>query len=139
MKLTYGQQDNSYLAAGEFDGLFKLVTEFYRVMDTEVFAKTIRDLHAKDLEESIDKLARFLSAWLGGPKLYREKYGPISIPGVHCPFHIDQEEHDAWLQCMQIALETQDYTQDFKDYLLAQLAVPARRIVEVNRQVRGAS
>ena len=139
MKLTYGQQNNSYLAAGEFDGLFKLVTEFYRVMDTEAFAKTIRDLHANDLEESIDKLARFLSAWLGGPKLYKDKYGPISIPGVHCPFHIDQAEHDAWLQCMQRALETQDYTDDFKEYLLAQLAVPARRILEVNRTFREAN
>lgn len=136
MKPTYGQQNNSYLAAGEFDGLFKLVTEFYRVMSTEPFAKIIRDLHPKDLEISIDKLARFLSGWLGGPKIFQEKYGSISIPRVHCPFHIDQAEHDAWLKCMKMALEKQSYEKEFKEYLLLQLAVPAGRILTVNRQQR---
>ena len=134
--MTYGTENHSYLAAGEFEGLFKLVTDFYEVMETEPFAKTIRNMHPKDLDESIDKLARFLSGWLGGPKLYQKKHGSISIPGVHRPFVIDMPEHDAWLKCMEMALIKQDYTQGFKIYLLEQLKFPAGRIVAVNRKNR---
>ena len=136
MKPKYGTENQSYLAAGEFDGLFKLVTDFYEVMSTEPFAKTIRDMHPQDLEVSIDKLARFLSGWLGGPKLFQKKHGSISIPGVHRPFVIDMPEHDAWLLCMEMALVQQDYTQEFRDYLLEQLKFPAGRIVAVNRKNR---
>ena len=136
MKSKYGTENQSYLAAGEFDGLFKLVTDFYEVMSTEPFAKTIRDMHPEDLEVSIDKLAHFLSGWLGGPKLFQKKHGSISIPGVHRPFVIDMPEHDAWLLCMEMALVKQDYTQEFRDYLLEQLKFPAGRIVAVNQKSR---
>lgn len=136
LKPEYGTKNQSYLAAGELEGLFRLVTDFYQIMETEPFAKTIRDMHPKNLEVAIDKLARFLSGWLGGPKLYQMKHGSISIPGVHRPFIIDMPEHDAWLKCMEMALVKQDYAQDFKDYLLTQLKVPASRIVAVNRKNR---
>ena len=136
MKANYGTENQSFLAAGEFDGLLKLVTDFYQIMDSEPFAKTIRDLHPRDLNDSIDKLARFLSGWLGGPKLYQTKYGSISKPGVHCPFVIDIPEHDAWLKCMEIALHKQVYTSEFKEYFLEQLKFPAGRIVAVNRENR---
>ena len=109
MKPAYGTKNQSFLAAGEFEGLFKLVSDFYEVMETESFAKTIREMHPQDLQESIDKLARFLSGWLGGPKLYQKKHGSISIPGVHKPFVIDMPEHNAWLKCMELALVKQDY------------------------------
>jgi hemoglobin len=105
-------------------------------METEPFANTIRSMHPKNLDESIDKLARFLSGWLGGPKLYQKKHGSISIPGVHRPFVIDMPEHDAWLKCMEMALVKQDYAQEFKVYLIEQLKFPAGRIVVVNRKNR---
>ena len=122
---SYGVEDASYQAAGQFEGLQSLCERFYFYMDTLPEAGTIRAMHKEDLTESIEKLARFLAGWLGGPKLYREKYGPIAIPRAHKHIPIGGDERDAWLLCMERALADQPYTDDFKQYLLEQLAVPA--------------
>ncbi|MGB1238107.1 MAG: group II truncated hemoglobin [Pseudomonadales bacterium] len=127
--MTYGTADASFIAAGGESGLRHLVEHFYREMDTLEEARAIRDMHPSDLTESIDKLARFLCGWLGGPKLYREKYGSISIPRAHSHLAIDETHRDAWLLCMERALTYTDYPEDFKAYLLRQLFVPANRCV----------
>ena len=126
--IEYGKLDASYRAAGGFDGLVELVERFYDYMDTLDCARHIRQMHPKDLTESKEKLARFLSGWLGGPKRYQEKYGPIRIPMVHMHLKVGEPERDAWLLCMQKALEDSHYHPDFKQYLLDQLAIPAERI-----------
>jgi len=127
--MEFGIKDNSYISAGGKPGLEFLVSQFYRQMDTLDQAKKIRKMHPADLRESEDKLVCFLSGWLGGPKLYKEKYGSISIPRAHQHLAISETEKDAWLLCMQKALESTDYSQAFKEYLLIQLAQPASRCV----------
>jgi hemoglobin len=124
---TYGQGDTSFQTAGGQSGIRKLVDDFYDVMATRGRAHKIRDMHPLDLEESRDKLTLFLCGWLGGPKLFRDKYGPISIPQAHRHLVIGPEERDAWLFCMAEALKLQPYPDDFNEYLLRQLAIPAER------------
>ncbi len=124
-KRKYGDGDASYQAAGGYEGLTRLCERFYFHMSDLPDAKTIRAMHKPDLTESTEKLARFLSGWLGGPALYREKYGPIAIPAAHGHLAIGIAERDAWLLCMEKALDDQSYEQDFKEYLLAQLYRPA--------------
>lgn len=125
-KKVYGQGDHSFQTAGGVEGIQALVEEFYHQMDIIPEAAHIRSLHPKDQSESIDKLARFLTGWMGGPSLYAEKYGSISIPGAHHHIDIGIAERDAWLLCMEKALHRQtDYPQDFRDYLLKQLSFPA--------------
>jgi hemoglobin len=128
MTKPYGFRDASFQAAGGEEGLRRLVDKFYEEMDRLPEAKVIREMHAPDLEEVKDKLARFLCGWLGGPRLFQEKYGPISIPMVHLPFPIGPAERDAWLLCMQKAVDVQPYEPGFKAYLMAQLAIPAERV-----------
>lgn len=125
--VSYGQQDHSFKTAGGFEGIKQLVDDFYSAMDTLPVAKHIRDMHSPNLDESRDKLTRFLTGWLGGPKLFSEKYGPIRIPVAHRHLSIGPAERDAWLACMQVAIDKQDFPQDFRDYLMAQLYVPAER------------
>ncbi|WP_338109369.1 group II truncated hemoglobin [Pseudomaricurvus alkylphenolicus] len=124
---AYGDGDASYQAAGQYEGLQRLSERFYHYMDTLPEATTIRAMHKDDLTESKDKLARFLSGWLGGPRLYREKYGPIAIPKAHSHLPIGVAERDAWLLCMEKALAEQPYAEDFKRYMIEQLFVPAER------------
>ncbi|UTW13749.1 group II truncated hemoglobin [Marinobacterium rhizophilum] len=123
----YGDGDTSYQAAGGIDGIRRLVDAFYDQMETLPQAADIRAMHRQDLAESRDKLSCFLSGWLGGPKLYREKYGPISIPAAHAQLRIGSLGRDAWLLCMEKALEQQPWADDFKRYLLRALSVPAER------------
>jgi hemoglobin len=129
----YGQKDGSFQAAGGEAGIRKLVETFYRVMAEREDARTIRDMHPKDLTITIDKLARFLCGWMGGPKLYSERYGGIAIPPAHAHVPIGEPEKLAWLACMSCALDEQDYEPEFKEYLMVQLAVPAGRIVTLQQ------
>lgn len=124
----YGVKDNSYKMAGELLGITQLVNEFYNNMATFKASKKIRDMHPEDLSLSKQKLTYFLSGWLGGPKLYAQHFGSINIPFAHKHMSIGHEESEAWLFCMQKAVDQQNYESAFKKYLMEQLRVPAERI-----------
>ncbi|MGE0826887.1 MAG: group II truncated hemoglobin [Candidatus Binatia bacterium] len=124
----YGEGDASFQAAGGEAGIRRLVDDFYDYMDTLPDARDIRAMHPSDLTVSRDKLARFLCGWLGGPKLFREKYGPITIPKAHAHLPIGAAERDAWLLCMKKAISRQPYNPEFKHYLFTQLTIPAERV-----------
>ncbi len=124
----FGTMNASYEAAGEEAGVRKLVDEFYQQMETLPEGQHIRSMHKGDLSTIKDKLSLFLMGWLGGPRLYSDKYGSISIPQAHQHLVINEAERDAWLFCMNEALKHQDYTEEFKQYLMQQLAIPAERI-----------
>ena len=85
-------------------------------------------MRSKDLAVSREKLAYFLSGWLGEPKLYQDKYGSISISKVHQNIDIGTEERDVWLNCMSAAIAEQPYDDPSKGYLLAQLHIRAGRV-----------
>lgn len=126
--LAYGSGDASYRAAGERAGIHQLVVRFYEHMDARPEARTIRDMHPPDLVLARDKLEVFLCAWLGGPNEYRERFGPISIPGAHARFTIDEPERDAWMRCMACAVEEQSWAPAFKLYFMRAIAIPAERV-----------
>lgn len=130
----YGFSDNSFKAAGEEAGIRKLVDDFYRFMDELPEAAVIRAMHKTDLTESRDKLTLFLCGWMGGPKLYHEKYGSINIPRDHSHLIVGEAERDAWLLCMKHAIELQNYSSEFGEYLLTQLRTPAERIFAVAKK-----
>ncbi len=127
----YGVGDASYKAAGGLEGITALVDAFYDAMDSLPQAATIRAMHKADLTDSRVKLRYFLAGWLGGPKLYSEHFGSINIPSAHQHLPIGKPEAEAWLLCMEKAIELQPYSQSFKTYLIAQLRVPAERITQV--------
>ncbi|WP_439862060.1 group II truncated hemoglobin [Pseudomonas sp. MBLB4136] len=129
----FGVEDASYQAAGGIDGLRRLVDDFYRIMDESSAASDIRRMHPASLEQARDKLACFLSGWLGGPRLFQEKYGAIAIPAFHAQWPIDEAHAEAWLGCMEQAIARQPYSPAFAEYLLTQLRVPAQRIVQASR------
>lgn len=130
---VYGEGDASYQAAGGIEGLRRLVADFYRLMDELPEATALRQLHGESLTLASDKLACFLSGWLGGPRLFSERYGSIAIPAFHAQWPINDQLSQSWLDCMAQAIALQPYTPEFAEYLLAQLRVPAQRIVQASR------
>lgn len=131
VRRAYGDGDATYLACGGEEGIRGLVESFYRIMDSVSFAERIRALHPSDLQLSTDKLVYFLCGWMGGPKLYAERFGPIKIPKAHSHLPIGEAERDAWLLCMEHALAKQPFQDELKKYLLKELFVPAERIRQV--------
>ncbi len=124
----YGSGDASFQAAGGETGLRRLVDSFFDRMGSDERFATIYALHPEDKAVSRDKLARFLCGWLGGPKLYNEKYGSIGIPRVHAHLAIATAERDQWLTCMSESVAEQAFEPDFKTYLMEQLYVPAEAV-----------
>ena len=134
----YGMGDTSYQAAGGETGIRRLVDAFYDRMSSDKRFATIHTMHTEVTEVSRDKLARFLCGWLGGPRLYAEKYGAIGIPRFHAHLAIATAERDQWLTCMAESVELQPFAPDFKEYLMTQLFVPAeaiRRRCAVDRDI----
>lgn len=135
--MNYGIENASYKAAGDEAGIRKLVNEFFDRMGSDARFKVIYEMHPDDKEVSRDKLARFLCGWLGGPKLYQEKYGGISIPRVHEHLDIASPERDQWLTCMQETVAEQPFDTEFKTYLMQQLFVPAEGVRRRVEKIRG--
>lgn len=133
---TFGVGDASFQAAGGSAGIERLVDDFYRIMDESEAAQNVRSLYPEDLTLAREKLAAFLSGWLGGPRRYAEKFGSISIPQFHTRWTVGEAERDAWLGCMQQAIALQPYSAAFADYLLTQLRVPAERIRQAGVAMR---
>jgi len=129
--MKYGTADGSFLAADEEAGIRELVSDFYRIMHADERYSRLSDMHKSDIQLSIDKLSVFLVGWLGGPKLFREKYYPISIPQAHQHLKVSNTEMEQWLGCMADAIALQGYSESFAEYLNTQLRVPAARIVAV--------
>lgn len=127
-KYGYGIGDASFRAAGGEAGLRQLVDNFFDRMASDARFATIYAMHPEDKDVSRDKLARFLCGWLGGPKLYNEKYGAIGIPRVHQHLAIATPERDQWLTCMAESVEKQPFDAAFKKYLMEQLYVPAEAV-----------
>lgn len=124
----YGTGDTSFQAAGGVAGLRRLVDTFFDRMGSDERFATIYGMHPEDREMSRDKLARFLCGWLGGPRLYNEKYGAIGIPRVHAHLAIATAERDQWLTCMAESVAEQPFAPEFKRYLMEQLFVPAEAV-----------
>ena len=135
----YGVGDASFQAAGGREGIFALVDNFFDRMGSDDRFATIWHMHPEDKDISRDKLARFLCGWLGGPKLYSEKYGAIGIPRVHAHLDIETPERDQWLTCMSESVAEQAFAEDFKTYLMEQLFVPAEAVRRRIAMAKGAA
>lgn len=132
----YGVGDASFQAAGGEAGIRHLVETFFDRMGSDTRFATIYGMHPEDINILRDKLARFLCGWLGGPKLYNEKYGSISIPRVHLHLAIGSTERDQWLTCMAESVAEQPFEPSFKRYLMEQLYVPAEAVRRTISELR---
>ena len=86
------------------DGIRQLASTFYDIMDTLPEVESLRAMHAKDLAPMKEKLAEYLTGWMGGPPRYADKYGTVCMTEPHELYHIGPEERDQWLLCMDKAL-----------------------------------
>jgi hemoglobin len=106
-----------YELLGGEDGVRELASAFYDAMDNRTEAVDIRAMHKENLEEIKEKLFEFLSGWMGGPRLYVDKYKTVCLTDPHAPYEIGARERDAWLDCMDDALDAIGADNDLKTML----------------------
>jgi hemoglobin len=95
----------------------RIADRFYDIMDSAPEAAGIRALHGDDLSAVRERFFEFLSAWLGGPRLYFQRPGHNCIMSAHRPFAIGAAERDAWMACMRQALEDVGLPEDYRTVL----------------------
>lgn len=80
----------------------KLVQVFYNLVEKH---PKLKPIFPEDLTETREKQYLFLTQYFGGPPLYTEKRGHPMLRARHMQFPIDQERVEAWLSCMDQALD----------------------------------
>lgn len=123
-----------YQILGE-QGIRDLTSAFYDIMDTLPEAAEVRAMHAQDLGPMKEKLADYLTGWMGGPPLYADKHGTVCMTEPHEPYHIGPRERDQWLLCMDKALKQTGAS----DELIEMLKEPMYRVADAVRNRDGVS
>ena len=104
------------LLGGE-PGVRRLVDLVSDRMDTAPEAASIRAMHPPALTTSREKLFLFLVGWTGGPPLYVQRHGHPMLRARHLPFSIGIPERDAWIACMDHALDEVEIPDELREYL----------------------
>jgi hemoglobin len=100
--------DNPFEQIGGRDKVVALVERFYDVM--EATEPALAALHQRDAagritRRSRDRFASFLVGWLGGPDDYVRENGHPRLRMRHARAPIDVLMRDAWLRCMNAAMD----------------------------------
>lgn len=116
------EQVSMFERIGGFVVIDRLVEAFYARMDTLPEARTIRAMHADDLDSTKEVLKRYFTEWLGGPKLYSAERGHPRLRQRHMGFPIDSSARNAWMLCMEGALEQCVDDAQARDEIFANMA-----------------
>ena len=103
-----------YEIIGRDKGVKALAGAFYEAMDELEEAESVRKMHAENLDLIKQKLFEYLNGWLGGPHLYKDKYGTICLTEPHQPYPIGAEQRDQWIACWDRALEKVEAPEQFR-------------------------
>ena len=133
MRDTEQQAATAYALMGGQATVDRLVDSFYDRMDSLPDAAVIRAMHTADLTDIRAVLKQYLGEWLGGPKRYTSERGHPMLRARHLPFPIGTAERDAWMLCMNGALDETVAQEDVREHVrtaLSNLAGHMRNLPE---------
>lgn len=110
-----------YDRVGGEEGLRSLIETFYDIIEFEPEGRELHLLHLRGHGVAHSRIEQFnfLSGFLGGPRLYIEKYGHSNVREMHEHVEIDASARDQWLQCMSIAIDRVGLPTSVKEDLMA--------------------
>jgi len=112
--------DTPYHRLGGEEAVRALAHAFYDAMDTA--EPVLARLHELDAEGRVntgtrERFGLFLVGWLGGPQHYMERHGHPRLRMRHGHLPVDTGMRDAWLRCMQKALDARGVTGGLRRFL----------------------
>lgn len=124
--LDFSSGHNRLNAVGGEAGIRKLADAFCHCMDTHPDLAVIRSKYPDDLTDYRETLVAFLLTWIRGEApLYTKSNGRRYLNTNRRRVRLNSAEKEAWLRCMQLALDTQPLSEVFKRYVMVQLTLSA--------------
>lgn len=120
------EAETPYEAMGGAETVAKLVDAFYRRVARH---PDLAPIFPDDLSEVRQKQYAFLTQFFGGPPLFSQIYGPPMMRRRHLPHPITPTRAQAWLACMNEALDEAGIAGGLKDFLFARLTATAHHMV----------
>jgi hemoglobin len=109
-----------YDALGGREAVYALAHAFYDAMERDEPALTAQHRLAEQgglHPEVRERFALFLVGWLGGPQDYMAQHGHPRLRMRHGRVIVDEAMRDAWLRCMQSALDKQAVGGELRAFL----------------------
>ncbi|SFO19181.1 hemoglobin [Pseudonocardia ammonioxydans] len=106
---------NFYAEVGGAPVFHRIVHRFYEEVARD---EILRPMYPEeDLGPAEDRLRMFLEQYWGGPRTYSDQRGHPRLRMRHVPFKIGPIERDAWLRCMQIAVDEENLAPAHREQL----------------------
>lgn len=115
-----------YEAIGGQSSVDKIVHSLYKHVAKH---EALIPIFPTDLTETIHKQRLFLTQFFGGPSLYLEERGHPMLKRRHMPFEITFERRNAWLECMDKALEEAKIEEPYRSAIFDRLSLTATHMV----------
>lgn len=103
-----------------------LVASFYHYVKLN---PVISSLFPDDMSGTIRKQKQFLTQLLGGPQLYTMEHGHPMLRARHLRFPIGSEQADAWLACMNQALDDINLDLEYREIIFERLSKTAHHMI----------
>lgn len=124
--MTMFYDGNLYDDIGGAATLKKLVDVFYGLVAAH---PELAPIFPDDLTETKEKQYKFLTQFLGGPNLYSREYGHPMLRARHMPFPITPKRAEAWLSCMEQAMDQIGMSGKARDFMFQRLFHTAYHMV----------
>lgn len=115
-----------YQAIGGEETIQRLVDAFYKRVAKH---PDLIPIFPEDLTEVARKQKQFLTQFFGGPPLYQMEHGHPMMRRRHLPFPITPTRRDAWLACMDEALEEAEIEEPFRSVIFERLTLTANHMM----------
>lgn len=115
-----------YEAIGGAETIRRMVEAFYPKVQKDPL---IGPFFSEDIRPVQEKQYLFLTQFFGGPTLYSDHHGHPMMRARHLPFPITPEHADAWLGCMQSALQEVGLDETLQNIVLDRLRATAYHFV----------
>lgn len=114
--------------------LKELIHAFYKRVDVHPL---LRPLFPDDLKETIRKQIQFQTQYLGGPNLFTQEHGHPMMRARHMRFKITPDHAQAWLECMNEAMDEVGLEGPLREQYFQRLVLTAHYMINAPNEDEG--
>lgn len=109
----------------------RLVIRFYELVAAD---PVLRPLFPDDFTEVRERQYMFLTQLFDGPRLYSEQYGAPMLRMRHLRFPITRRHAEAWLACMDKALDYAGIKNPAREFMFDRLTKTAYHMINTTEE-----